>query len=91
MGSLWTQLLLQLLTDLFETLQVFLSWSEDVHHFFDFFFQIRLLLEKLPCGRIDYFETMHTCSTWSVDVHVVLGLSSRYFLSTFSTKFFQNR
>ena len=31
MGSLWTQLLLQVLTDLFETLQVFLSWSEDVH------------------------------------------------------------
>ena len=31
MGSLWTQLLLQFLIDLFETLQVFLSWSEDVH------------------------------------------------------------
>ena len=30
-GSLWTQLLLQFLTDLFESLQVFLSWSEDVH------------------------------------------------------------
>ena len=50
-------------TDLFETLQVFLSWSEDVHlvfglsshyffiycfHFFDLvFFQVRLLLEYL--------------------------------------------
>ena len=31
MGSLWRQLLLQFLIDLFETLQVFLSWSEDVH------------------------------------------------------------
>ena len=30
MGSLWTQLLLQFLTELFETLQAFLSWSEDV-------------------------------------------------------------
>ena len=28
---------------------------------------------------------MHTCSTWSEDVHGVLGLSSHYFLSTFST------
>ena len=52
MGSLWTQLLLQFLTDLFETLQVFLSWSEDVHlvlglsscylfiNFFHFFYLI---------------------------------------------------
>ena len=31
LGSLWTQLFLQFLTDHFETLQVFLSWSEDVH------------------------------------------------------------
>ena len=31
MGSLWMQLLLQFLTDLFETLHVFLSRSEDVH------------------------------------------------------------
>ena len=46
MGSLWMQLLLQFLTDLFGTLQVFLSWSEDVH--------------------------------------LVLGLSSHYYLSTFS-------
>ena len=46
-GSLWMQLLLQFLTDLFETLQVFLSPSEDGHQ--------------------------------------VLGLSSCYFLSTFST------
>ena len=31
MGSLWTHLLLQFLTDLFETLQLILSWSEDMH------------------------------------------------------------
>ena len=31
MGRLWEQLLLQFYTHLFETLQVFLSWSEDVH------------------------------------------------------------
>ena len=31
MDGLWTQLLLQFLTDHFETLQVFLSWSDDVH------------------------------------------------------------
>ena len=31
MCSLWTQLLLHFLTDLFKTLQVFLLWSEDVH------------------------------------------------------------
>ena len=39
----------------------------------------------------DHFETMYSCSTWSVDVHVVYGLSSDYFLptfSTFSTQFF---
>ena len=54
-GSLWTQLLL-VFTDLFETLQVFLSWSEDVHlvlglsshyffiNFFDLvFFQVLFL------------------------------------------------
>ena len=57
MGSLWTQLLLQSFTDLFETVQVFLPWSEDVHlvlelsslyffiNFFDSFFQVLLLLE----------------------------------------------
>ena len=60
MGSLWMQLLLQFLTNLFETLQAFLSWSEDVHlvwglsslffinffHFYDLsFFQVRSLLE----------------------------------------------
>ena len=33
----------------------------------------------------DHFETMHICSTWSVDVNVVLGLSSDYFLSTFTS------
>ena len=31
MDSLLTQLLLQFLTDLFETLQAFLSWSENLH------------------------------------------------------------
>ena len=31
MGNLSTQLLLQFYIKLFETLQVFLSWSEDVH------------------------------------------------------------
>ena len=39
----------------------------------------------------DHFKTMHTCFTWSVNIDVVLGLSSRYFLSTFvtfSTMFF---
>ena len=40
MGSLWTQLLLQFLTDLFETLQVFLSWSEDVHVIYMYIFFI---------------------------------------------------
>ena len=49
MGSLWTQLLLQFLTNLFETLQTFLSRSEDVHQvlglffFFFFFFFIWVL------------------------------------------------
>ena len=31
MGVLWAQLLLQFFTDLFETLQMFSSWCEDVH------------------------------------------------------------
>ena len=31
MGSLWTQILLQFLTDLFETLQMFSLRSEDMH------------------------------------------------------------
>ena len=31
MGNLWAQLLLQFYTHLYEILQVFLSWSEDVH------------------------------------------------------------
>ena len=31
MGVFWAQLLLQFFTDLFETLQVFSSWCEDVH------------------------------------------------------------
>ena len=113
MGSLWMQLPLQFFTDLFETLQVFLSWSEVVHlvlrlsslyffinffHFFNlfffFFFQVRLLLEYVDTlwaqllleFSADHFETIHTYSTWSVDVHMVMGLSSRYFLSTFSMK-----
>ena len=117
MGSLWMQLLLQFLTGLFKTLQVFLSWSEDMHlvlvlsryFFINFFhlvfffsgpitffsglitFRIDTLWTQLLEFSIDRFETMHTCSTWTVGVHVVLGLSSHYFLSTFSafsTKFF---
>ena len=32
-GSLWVQLPLQFYTKLFEILQVFLSWSDDVHAF----------------------------------------------------------
>ena len=40
MGTLWTQLLLQFLTDLFETLPVFLSWSEDVHLVLELFLSI---------------------------------------------------
>ena len=53
-GSLSMQLLLQFLIDLFETLHVVLSWSEDVYLvwglfslFFQFFlfFQVRLLLK----------------------------------------------
>ena len=31
MGTVWVQLLLQFYNKRFETLQVFLSWSEDVH------------------------------------------------------------
>ena len=33
-GTLWAQLLLKFWTDPFKTLQVFLSWSEDVHVLF---------------------------------------------------------
>ena len=46
--GLWAQLLLQFYTKLFEILQVFLSWSEDVHvllglsshHFLSIFFPL---------------------------------------------------
>ena len=51
MGSLWTQLLLQFVTDLFETLQVFLSWSEDVRvirGLYTCFFLISLHYENTP-------------------------------------------
>ena len=106
MGSLWTQLLLQFLTDLFETLRVFLSWSEDVHlilglsshyfcqllplfHLIFFSGQITFRIDTLWARHLlefstDHFATMYTCSTWSVDAQVVLGLSTHYFLSTFS-------
>ena len=33
-GTLWAQLLLKFWTNPFETLQVFLSWSEDMHVIF---------------------------------------------------------
>ena len=63
MGSLWTQFLLQFLTDLFETLQVFLSWSEDVHqvlglsslHFFFNFFHFL----DLVFFRSDYYRNRY--------------------------------
>ena len=109
MGSLWTQLLLQFLTVLFETLQAFLSWSKDVHlvlglscyffinlfHFFDLVFFSGPITVRIDTLREQFllefsthhFETLHTCSTWTVGVHVVLGLSSHYFLSTFSAFF----
>ena len=54
-------------------------------------FRIDTLWAQLLEFSTDRFETIHTCSTWTVGVHVVLGLSSHYFLatfSTFSTKFF---
>ena len=62
-------------------------------HFFNLVFfsgQITITIDTLWEQLLlefstDHFETIHNCSTWSVDVHVVLGLSSRYFLSTFST------
>ena len=65
MSSLWAQLLLQFYTKCFETLQVFLSWSDDVHvliwltsHLFlstfstfqSCLFQVWLVLEYIPCG-----------------------------------------
>ena len=52
-GSLWTQLLLQL-TNLFETLQVFLLWSEDVHRvwgLFSFYF-----VSIFPLTRFQLFS-----------------------------------
>ena len=99
MGSLWMQLFLQFLTDLFETSQVFLSWSEDVHlvlglsfryFFINFFPLFRLsFFSRQITFRIDtdHLETMHTCSTWSeqaCDFGVIL-LSS---FSIFPLSFF---
>ena len=79
MGSSWAQFLLQFHTDLFETLQVFLSLSEDVHmvlgifshfyfyqhfHFFDLVIRIDILwAQPLTSRLLIHFETMHTCST----------------------------
>ena len=76
-------------TDLFQTLQVFLSCSEDVHVvlglssfylFINFFHFVDLVLFFFFSGqitiRIDFhrlFDTIHTCST------MVWGLSSHYF------------
>ena len=79
MGSLWTQLPLQ-----------FMGYAPIIFiNFFDLVFSgsitIRYLVGATPPRVFHRFETMHTCSTWSVDMHVVLGLSSDYFLSTFTT------
>ena len=75
MGSLWTQLLLQFLTNLFETLQVFLSLSEDTFcqrfPLFQLSFfpgQITIRIDTLWAQLLlefstDHFETMHTYST----------------------------
>ena len=70
MGSLWTQLLLQFLTNLFETLLIFLWWSEDVHlvlglssHIFFFFlstssnFRLIFFFSGQITIRIDAFWT----------------------------------
>ena len=57
MGSLWTQLLLQFLTHLFETLQMFLSWSEAAHLVLGlssryFFYQLFPLFRHFFSGQI---------------------------------------
>ena len=75
MGNLWVQLLLQFYTKLFDTLQVFLSWSEDVHvlfglscrhflstlfHFFDVFqVPINIRIDTLWVQLILQFSTHH--------------------------------
>ena len=56
MGSLWTQLLLQYFTDLFGTLQVFLSWSEDVHLVFGIILPLFFInFYDLVFFRSDYY------------------------------------
>ena len=62
MGSLWTQVLLQFSTDLFETLHVFLSWSEDVHLVF---------WVILPLFSLNSFSTF---STYSLSISISLSL-----------------
>ena len=62
MGSLWAQQLVQLYTALLETLQVILSWSEDVHlvlelsstyFFVNFFYFFDLVFSRPITIRID--------------------------------------
>ena len=88
------------LNNVFETMQVFLSWSEDVHlilglssryffiKVFDLVFSSRidtLWAQLLLEFSLDHLETVHTCSTWYEEVCVVLGLSCHYLFSTFCT------
>ena len=59
--------------------------------FLFFFFQFLYVFDLVFSGSITsqfspgHFETMHVVVLWSVDMHVVLGLSSDYFLSSFTT------
>ena len=52
-----------------------------------FCFQVQITI-RIDTLWVQHFETMHTCFAWSVDVHVVLGLSSYYFLSNVSSRYF---
>ena len=66
-GTLWAQLLLQFWTDPFETLQVFLSWSEDMHVLFTesfsfFFFFFFFFFTFFHIFNLDFFAWFWVCS-----------------------------
>ena len=55
MGVLWAQLLLQFFTDLFETLQTFSSWCEDVHVVW--IWLLEYFLSLFPLCELSHFST----------------------------------
>ena len=87
--------LLHFYSDSFETLQMFRSWSDDVHivlilssdNFCHSFCKINLVTFPAEVNRYsNSFDALYVFKSWSEDVHIVKISPSDYFCHFFHKK-----